>query len=64
MPRIADVDLSLTDGLLLVLLVPLCLYLAYQLYHGRRHGAPGSPWLMGLRIAGEARPVRTVPSCS
>jgi len=50
-PRIADVDLSLTDGLLLVLLVPLCLYLAYQLYRGRRHGAPGSPWLMGLRIA-------------
>ena len=49
MPQIADVDLSLTDGLLLLALAPVCAYLAYQLYKGRGDGAPRSLWLMALR---------------
>ena len=42
----SDFDLTLTDGWLLALLVPVCVYLAYQVYHTRN-----LMWLLGLRIA-------------
>jgi len=45
-----DLDLSLTDGVALGLLVPLCIFLAYQVY---RSGAPAwrfTRWLLAVRI--------------
>ncbi|MDA0746814.1 MAG: glutamine amidotransferase, partial [bacterium] len=44
--RLSDVDLSLSDGLLLSLLVPVCLYLAYGAY---RSGLRAVWWLLVLR---------------
>ncbi|MCZ6632104.1 MAG: hypothetical protein O7G87_01770 [bacterium] len=46
--RPVDVDLNLTDGLLLGLLIPLCLFGVYRVYRAGRGGRIRG-WLMGLR---------------
>lgn len=47
MPQLSDIDLSLTDGLILSLLVPVGLYLAYQVYLPGR--ALGAKLLLAIR---------------
>ncbi len=51
MIRVSDFDLNLTDGLLLGLLIPICVFLAYRVYRAGS-GATRSRWgLLALRGA-------------
>ena len=47
--QLSDLDLSLRDGLLLGLLAPVCVYLAWQVYRVRKHGFRLVRWLLVLR---------------
>ncbi len=47
--RVFDFDLSLTDGLLLGLLIPVCAYLAYLVYRPGAAGRRTARWLLALR---------------
>ncbi len=47
--HLSDFDLALTDGLLLGLLIPVCIYLAYQVYRPGAGRWRGAWWLMVLR---------------
>ena len=47
--QLSDLDLSLSDGLLLGLLAPVCVYLAWQVYSVRKNGFPLVRWLLVLR---------------
>ena len=47
--RLSDLDLSLRDGLWLGLLVPVCVYLAWQAYRTRRQEFRLVRWLLVLR---------------
>ncbi len=47
--QLSDVALSLRDGLLLGLLAPVCVYLAWQAYRVRKHGFRLVRWLLVLR---------------
>jgi hypothetical protein len=47
--QLSDLDLSLSDGLSLGLLAPVCVYLAWQVYRVRKHGLRLVRWLLVLR---------------